>query len=242
MTKLHRKDLKQDEVREKVTEAVRSVSLHGREVIYIIALVVAVGFIAFIWWYYEKNQSQESQKILGTALRKMESPVGQEAAANPTVKPEFNYKTESEKYAAALKDFESIIKNYGNTPAADMARYQAGVCAYYLNDSRKAEEYLKQSTKVSDRNILFYLSRIALANFYNNSGRTDEAIKVLKEAIDKNKDLVPQDNLLLELADIYEKTGKTKEARETLQKIVDGYKESPSSFQAQNRLNELKDK
>jgi hypothetical protein len=64
MTKLHRKDLKQDEVREKVTEAVRSVSLHGREVIYIIALVVAVGFIAFIWWYYEKNQSQESQKIL----------------------------------------------------------------------------------------------------------------------------------------------------------------------------------
>ncbi|HSE40317.1 MAG TPA: tetratricopeptide repeat protein [Acidobacteriota bacterium] len=242
MTKLHRRELKQDEVREKVTEAVRSVSLHGREVFYIIALVVAVGFIAFIWSYYEKNQRQESQKILGTALKKMEAPVGPEATANPTVKPEFSYKTESEKYAAALKDFESIIKNYGNTPAADMARYQAGVCAYYLNDARKAEEYLKQSTKVSDRNILFYLSRIALANFYNNAGRSDEAIKVLKEAIDKNKDLVPQDNLLLELADIYEKTGKTKEARETLQKIVDGYKESPSSFQAQNRLNELKDK
>ena len=242
MTKLHRRDLKQDEVREKVTEAVRSVSLHGRELIYIIALVLAVGFIAFIWSNYEKNQQQESQKLLGTALKKMEAPVGEQAAATAVVKPEFSYKTDSEKYGAALKDFETIIKNHGNTPAADMARYQAGVCAYYLNDSKKAEEYLKQSIKVSDRNILYFLSRIALANFYEGSGRTEEAVKVLKEAIDKNKDLVPQENLLLQLADVYEKAGKKKEARETLQKIVDGYKESPSSFQAQNRLDELKDK
>jgi tetratricopeptide (TPR) repeat protein len=242
MTKLHRRDLKQDEVREKVSEAVKSVSLHGREVIYIIALVVAVGFIAFIWSYYEKHQQQESQRFLGTALKKMGAPVGEEATATPGVKPEFSYKTESEKYSAALKDFETIIRNYGNTPAAEMARYQGGVCAYYLNDSKKAEEYLKQSTKVSDRNILYFLSRIALANFYNSSGRTDEAIKVLNEAINKNKDQVPQDTLLLQLADIYEKAGKKKEAQETLQKVVDGYKESPSSFQAQNRLNELKDK
>jgi tetratricopeptide (TPR) repeat protein len=242
MTKLHRRDLKQDEVREKVTEAVRNVSLHGREVIYIIALVVAVGFIAFIWSYYEKNQQKESQKLLGTALKKMAAPVGPDATSTPGVKPEYSYKTDSEKYATALKDFETIIKKYGNTPAADMARYQAGVSAYYLNDSKKAEQYLKQSTKVSDRNILYFLSRIALANFYNSSGRTDEAVKVLNEAINKNKDLVPQENLLLQLADIYEKAGKKKEERETLQKIVDGYKESPSSFQAQNRLNELKDK
>jgi tetratricopeptide (TPR) repeat protein len=242
MTKLHRRDLKQDEVREKVGEAVRSISLHRRELIYIIALVVAVGFIAFIWSYYEKNQQKESQKLLGTALKKMEAPVGDQAKATPGVTPEFSYNTDTEKYTAALKDFEAIIKNHGNTPAADMARYQAGVCAYYLNDSRKAEEYLKQSVKVSDRNILYYLSRIALANFYQSAGRTDEAIKVLKEAIDKNKDVVPQDTLLLQLADIYEKAGKTKEARETFQKIVDGYKETASGFQAQNRLDELKDK
>lgn len=241
MTKLHRKELKQDEVRQKLTEAVRSVSLHSREMVYIIALVLAVGLIALAWSYYEKHQQRESQKLLGIALKKLEAPVG-EAAANPNLKPEFSYKTDSEKYTAALKDFEQIIQKYGNTPAAEMARYQAGVCAYYLGDLKKAEEYLKESSRVSDRNILYYLSRIALANFYSSTGRYDEAVKILNEAIQKNKDSIPQENLLLQLADVYEKAGKTKEARVTLQRIVDGYKESPSSFQAQNRLNELKEK
>src|SRR5262245_9888357 len=242
MTKLHRKELKQDEVREKISEAVRSVSLHSREVLYIIGLVLAVALIALGWFYYEKHQQGESQRVLGTALKKLEAPVGDAATRNPNFNPEFSYKTESEKYSAALKDFEQIIKDYGNTPAADIARYQAGVCAYYLSDTKKAESYLKESTRVSDRNVLYYLSRIALANFYSGTGKYDDAVKLLNEGIQKNKDLVPQENLLLQLADVYEKSGKTKEERETLQKITDGYKESPSAYQAENRLKELKEK
>ena len=54
-------ELKQDEVREKISEAVRSVSLHGRELMYIIGLVVAVAVIALGWFYYEKHQQGESQ-------------------------------------------------------------------------------------------------------------------------------------------------------------------------------------
>ena len=241
MTKLHRKELKQDEVREKISEAVRSVSLHGREVVYIIGLVLAVGVIALGWFYYEKHQEGKSQAALATALKKLEAPVG-DAAANPNVRAEFTYKTESEKYSAALKDFEQIIKDYGNTSAADIARYQAGVCTYYLGDMKKAESYLKESTRVSDRNVLYYLSRIALANFYSGTGKYDDATKLLNEAIQKNKDSVPQENLLLQLADVYEKAGKGKEARDTLQKIADGYKDSPAAYQAENRLKELKEK
>jgi TolA-binding protein len=241
MTKLHRKELKQDEVREKISEAVRSVSLHSREVVYIIGLVLAVAVIAIGWFYYEKHQEGKSQKALATALKKLEAPVG-DAAANPNVRSEFTYKTESEKYTAALKDFEQIIKDYGNTSAADIARYQAGVCNYYLGDMKKAESYLKESTRVSDRNVLYYLSRIALTNFYAGTGKYDDATKLLNEAIQKNKDFVPQENLLLQLADVYEKAGKAKESRDTLQKITDGYKDSPAAYQAENRLKELKEK
>jgi tetratricopeptide (TPR) repeat protein len=241
MTKLHRKELKQDEVREKISEAVRSVSLHSREVVYIIGLVLAVAVIAMGWFYYEKHQEGKSQKALASALKKLEAPVG-EAATNPNVRSEFTYKTESEKYSAALKDFEQIIKDYGNTSAAEIARYQAGVCTYYLGEMKKAESYLKESTRVSDRNVLYYLSRIALANFYSGTGKYDEATKLLNDAIQKNKDFVPQENLLLQLADVYEKAGKAKESRDTLQKIADGYKDSPAAYQAENRLKELKEK
>src|SRR5262249_717222 len=120
MTKLHRKELKQDEIRLKVGETVKSLSLHRMEIVYILAIVVAVGLIAFAWSYYEQRQSEASQQLLGQAMDKLQTPVGEQPADPNIPKPAHLYKTESEKYSDALKDFEKIIQQYGNTPAADM--------------------------------------------------------------------------------------------------------------------------
>lgn len=242
--KLHRKELKQDEIRDKIGEAVRSVSLHQREVVYIIAVVVAIGLIAVMWFYYEQRQQMQSQYLLGIAMQKFNAPVNfQPNPADPnTQKPKYNYKNETEKYRDALRTFEEIIQKYGNTSAADISRYQAGVCAFYLNDYKKAEEYLKESSKVSDRNILFYLSRMALANLYAARGQHQQAITLLKETLEHDaQKIVPPENILLQVAQIYEDSGKIKEARETYQKIVNEYKESPVSYQAQQHLTELKE-
>ena len=78
MTKLHRKDLKQDEVRQKLVEAIKGVSFHGKEALYLLTIVIAIGFIAIAWSYYEKNQQQESQNLLGVAIAKFQSPVGEQ--------------------------------------------------------------------------------------------------------------------------------------------------------------------
>ena len=237
MTKLHRRDLKQDEVRTKVAEAVKSVSLHGREVVYIILAVVAVAGIAIAWFFYERSQQQASQDLLGTGLEKFNAPVAQQVDPNMP-KPAYNFNSETEKYTAAVKDFEKVAADYGNTPAADMARYLSGVCYFYLKDYGKAEQNLKQSVKVSDRNILYYQSRLALADLYNKTNKPQQAIDVLNEALKPSKAQVPKEFLLLQLAQSYEKAGKTKEAKDTYQKIVTEYKESPVSFEAQQKLNE----
>ena len=238
MTKLHRRDLKQDEVRTKVAEAVKSVSLHGREVLYIIIIVIAVAAIAFSLFFYEKKQQEASQNILGQALEKFNAPVGQQP--DPTApKPLYNFNSDTEKYNAAVKDFEKVVSDYGNTPAVDMARYLAGVCYFYLKDFSKAEQSLKQSTKVSDRNVLYYQSRTALADLYNKTNKPEQAIAVLKEALKPNKPQVPVEYLLLQLAESYEKAGKKKEAKDTYQKIINEYKDSPVSFEAQQKLNQV---
>jgi tetratricopeptide (TPR) repeat protein len=238
MTKLHRKELKQDEVREKVAEAVKSVSLHGREVIYIIVIVLAVAAIAFAWFYYERTQQEAAQSLLGQAMEKFNSAVGGQIDPN-LPKPSYNFGTENQKYSEALKDYESIISKYGNTPAAEMARYMAGISSFYLKDNAKAEQYLKQSSKISDRNILYYQTRLALAELYNKTNRYDEAIAVLNEALNRPKPQVPVEYLLLQLAETYDKAGKKKEARDTYQKIANDYKESPVSFEAQQKLNQV---
>lgn len=243
MTKLHRKDLKQDEVREKIVEAIQGITFHGREVLYLITIVLAIGFIAFAWSYYEKRQQQESQKLLGTALEKFKTPVNAETdPTDPTRKPEYQFKSEAEKYSAALKDFEQIIQKYSNTPAADVARYNAGVASFYLKDTKKAEDYLKEATKVSDRNLLYYVTRTTLARVYAAEGKYDPAIQTLNEAISHNKTYVPQEDLLMQLAGIYKDAGKTKEAEQTYQKIVDQFKDTSAGFQAKNEIEELKSK
>jgi tetratricopeptide (TPR) repeat protein len=242
MTKLHRKDLKHDEIQEKLTDAFRDITLHGREVVYIILIVLAIGVIAGAWYYYEKNQRTESQALLGAAIDKYNSSAGEDIAQlDPSLpKPKYNFKTNEEKYRESLKDFEAIAKKYSNTPAAEMARYYAGVCAFYLKDNPKAEEYLKQSTGVSDKNILYYLSRKTLADLYDDNGKPEQAIQIMKEAVEKNNEIVPEEDLLMQLGEAYKKAGKTQDAEKTYQKILDDFKDSPVSYQAQIRLNELK--
>ncbi len=238
MTKLHRKELKHDEVRDRVADAVKSVKIHGRELLYIILIVVAVAGIAVAWYFYERNQQENAQTLLGQAMEKFSAPVLEKIDPN-IPKPAYNFSSEIQKYTEARKDFETVISKYGNTPAADMARYMAGICSFYLKDNTKAEDYLKQSSKISDRNILYYQSRIALADLYSKSKRYDDAIKVLNEALNRSKPQVPLEFVMMQLADAYDKAGKKKEARDTYQKIANDYKDSAAGFQAQQKLNQV---
>jgi len=240
MTKLHRKDLKHDEIQEKLGDAFRDITLHSREVVYIIILVLAIGAIAAAWYYYEQNQRAQSQALLADAMEKYNTTPGQPQLDPSLPKPKYSYNTDAEKYQAALTDFEKIASKYGNTPAGEMARYYAGASAFYLKQNAKAEDYLKQSTRISDKNILYYLSRTTLADLYNDTGKSDQAIQLLKEAVDNNKEIVPQENLLMELGESYKKAGKIQDAENTYRKILDDYKDSPVSYQAQIKMNELK--
>jgi tetratricopeptide (TPR) repeat protein len=238
--KIHRKELKHDEIGEKFGEAVRSLSLHGKEILYIVAIAVGIVAIVLAWYYYEQTQERASQAMLGAALQKFEAPVIENKLDPALSGVALSYKTEAEKYTAARQDFDQIVKNYGHTSAAESARYYAGICAFYLKDNSQAEQYLKDATRVSEKNILYYLSRMTLADFYSRSGKPDQAIALMQEAIDHNKEIVPQDSQLMQLAQLYKDAGKKTEAIATYQKIVDTYKDSPISYKAQIDLSELK--
>ena len=242
MAKLHRRDLKHDEIRDRMGEAVKSVSHHGREVLYAALAILAVGAIAYGWYSYDRKQQQESQNLLGVALEKFHTSVQQQSPDPNTPKPDYQYKSDEEKYKDAQKDFKQIIEKYGSTDAADIAGYQAGICAFYLKDYKSAEALLKQSAAVSEKNFLYYQARLALANLYNLTSRPQESVKALKSAVEKNRNFVPQDYLLIQLATSYEKAGQTKEAMDTYQKVMDQFKDSPIGYQAQTRLAELKRK
>ncbi|HET6267646.1 MAG TPA: tetratricopeptide repeat protein [Acidobacteriota bacterium] len=238
--KIHRKELKHDEIGEKFGDAVRSLSLHGKEILYIVAIALAILAIIGAWYYYEQTQEQASQAMLGTAIKKFTAPVIENKSDPALAGVEYSYKTDAEKYAAARQDFEQIAKNYGHTSAGESARYYAGICAFYLKDNSQAEQYLMDATHVSEKNILYYRTRMTLADLYSRTGKSDQAIALVQDAIDHNKDIVPQETLLMQLAQLYKGAGKKTEAIATYQKIIDTYKDSPISYKAQIEVSELK--
>jgi tetratricopeptide (TPR) repeat protein len=239
--KIHRKELKHDEIGEGFVHTVQNLKLHSREFFLIATIAVGIGIVALIWSYYHQRQEGQSQQLLGTALDKFQSDTA--PPTDPTApKPAYTYKSDSEKYADALKDFDQITQKYGHTSSADTARYYAGVCSYYLKDYGKAEQDLKQSGQVSANNLLYYRSRMTLGELYRLTNRPQLAVSTLKEAVDRNKQIVPQESLLMELAESYKAAGDIQNARQTYQQILSQYKDSPVSYKAQTAMSELKSK
>src|SRR5438045_9689043 len=124
--KIHRKELKHDEIREKFGHTVESIRFHSREVFLMATIVLGIGIMVFVWSYYDQRQQSQAQQLLGTAMDKFQTEVAQKQEPNAP-KPAYAYKTEAEKYAEALKDFDQITQKYGHTSAADAAHYYAGV-------------------------------------------------------------------------------------------------------------------
>ncbi|MEZ5047738.1 MAG: tetratricopeptide repeat protein [Chitinophagaceae bacterium] len=123
--------------------------------------------------------------------------------------------------------FLKIIKNYGGTPAGNLAHYYAGVCYLKMGDFKNAEKQLKdfdgKGTVVED------LANGLLGDAYMEQGKTEDAIKQYLSASkdDKNMFLAP---MYMERAALaYEKKNNNEEAKKLYRKLKDIF---PMSMQA----------
>lgn len=70
--------------------------------------------------------------------------------------------------------FDEIIKEYGSTPAAKVARYDAAICAYNLGEYDKALKYAKEFK--ADDIVMQYLAKGIAGDCLVNLGKPQEAI------------------------------------------------------------------
>lgn len=76
--------------------------------------------------------------------------------------------------------FLSIIEDYDGTPAANLARYYAGICYLHLKDFDKALEYL--SDFEADDKIVSAVALGAMGDAYAEKGEIDDAIDYYEKA------------------------------------------------------------
>ncbi|MBA3913724.1 MAG: tetratricopeptide repeat protein [Acidobacteriales bacterium] len=201
-----------------------------------VVLLVIVGAGIGIW-YYQQQQNDKANVVLGQALRTAESPLRTEgAAADPNVP---SYATAKERADAARTQFQSVINNYPHTTAADIARYFNGTVEIKMGNYAAAENDLKPVTSVRNDD-LSSLAKFALASVYRNTNRPKDAINLYNEIINKPSATVGKSTAQMELAATYEAMQQPADAKRIYEQVQKDNATGQAAQMAATKLQGLK--
>lgn len=121
--------------------------------------------------------------------------------------------------------FLDIISNYKGTPAANSAKYYAGISYLNLGKYEAALDYLKQfKAKGAVTPMMKYG---AMGDAYSELQDFDNAMKFYKKAAGEKENDFLTPYYLKKIGLLHERNGNTAEAKEAYQKILDNYPDSP---------------
>jgi tetratricopeptide (TPR) repeat protein len=167
----------------------------------VICLAILVGGLVL----YGKR-SAAAELAFGEAIDTYNTPLAQ--PGQPPTPGEKTFATAAERAKLANQQFVQVADQYGLFEAGKTARYFAGLTAIDLGQTGPAEAYLKKVADGHDA-ALASLSKLALANLYQQSNRSSQAVDLLQQLIAKPTSTVPADAAKLQLAALYEKTNPT---------------------------------
>lgn len=191
------------------------------------AVVVVLGSaLAFRVW-----RSVSADAALGAALDTYSAPLAEPGA--PQEKGV--YATAAERSKAANQQFLAVANQYGWLSQGAKAHYFAGVTYAELGQNGPAEAELKKASEAWDRGVA-NLAKLALAGFYHQTGRDQEAIDLYNQLVAKPSVTVSAAAAQLDLADLYAATGKQDQARALWARVKDADKDGAAGSIAAQKL------
>jgi len=132
-----------------------------------------------------------------------------------------------------------IIKEFGGTKAANLAKYYAGISYFRMNDFNKSVEYLKDfSTSAKQVQAIAYGT---IGDAYSELKNTDEALNYYKKAgCHFPDDEAISSEYLYRAAALLELNGKADEAVEIFKEIKAKYPKSAKGLKVDKYINKLK--
>jgi tetratricopeptide (TPR) repeat protein len=159
--------------------------------------IVVVGLILY------GKRSAAADLAFGEAMDTYNAPLAQ--PGQPPTPGEKTFATAAERAKLANQQFAQIADQYGLFGAGKTARYFAGITAIDLGQTGPAENSLEKVADGHDA-ALASLAKLALANLYQQTNRSSQAVALLQQLIAKPTSTVPADAAKLQLAALYEKT------------------------------------
>ena len=205
-----RKDLKKDEIREKLVSGVESVASHQQALWIVVTAALVVALAGFGWNSYARRQTAKASAALDDAMKVFQARIS--AAGEPADPVEITYLDEKNKFTDANKKFLAVAGQYGRTKPGQMARYYAALSEVQLKQYADAEKNLSQVISGGDEN-LSSLAKYQLAEVYQQEKKGPQAVDLFKQLSDKPSVFVPKPMAMLALADYYRKTDPAQAAK-----------------------------
>ena len=198
-----RKDLKKDEIREKIVSGVESVASHQQALWIVVTAALVVALAVFGWNSYARRQTAKASAALDDAMKIFQARI--RAPGEPADPAEVTYLDEKNKFTDAEKKFLVVADQYGRTKPGQMARYYAALSEVQLKQYGEAEKNLGQVVSGGDENLAG-LAKFQLAEVYQRENKGSQAVDLYKQLSDKPSVFVPKPMAMLALADYYRKT------------------------------------
>ena len=235
MTRLTRHELKKDEFATRFAAVQEIFYKHRRKVVLLGGAVLLIIAVVGGLLLYMRSQRTQAGAAFARALATFHAPV---LSNPPTNSSDLEYYTTTEeKYTAAWEQFTDISEEFSWFASGDLAQYYAALCQRELGKLAEAEQDLGFIANGGNQDLAG-LAKVVLASIYEQTGREDEAGKLLEEIGNNPTNTVPKATAQLALAELYQKT-RPQEAVELYQQIAADYPGTLVSETATQRLEEL---
>ena len=185
--------------------------------------IAGIVVLLIAGWSFYQHRSAAASSALGDAIQTYQTPVatpGQELPAGMKSFPSLK-----DRAAAANTQFQAVADKYGMMPAGRMAAYFSGLTYMEEGQNSSAEATLTKTASGWDSNVAA-LSKLALAQLYQQTGRDAQAISLYNELTKTNAVTVPGGLAQIQLSELYTAEGKTDQARQILAQLKDKDKDS----------------
>lgn len=232
---ISRKELKQDKIRESFEHGAEAVITHQKFALILLLTLAAVGAAILGWRFYNERQTSQASSALDDAMKVYSARI---RAANETAEAgEVTYIDEKNKYEDAAKKFTDVADKYPRTNPGRLARYYAGLSLEHLGRDNQALDALKKVEGGGDKELAG-LARFQLAQINDKLGKTDEAIKLYRQMVEKPTAFVPKPLAMLSLANDLSRTNPP-EAAKVYNQIKKEYPDSQIAEEADRGLDAI---
>jgi hypothetical protein len=233
-----RSELKKDEILDTVTHGAEAVRSHQRQAwIYgVVALLIVASVLG--WRFYTQRQTVKASADLADAMRIYQARI--RLPSEPADPGELTYVDEKNKFSDAAKKFSEVTGNYSRTQPGQIARYYT---ALSLAGAEKYDEAVTdfQALASGKDEGFAALARFQLAQIYDKTGKSAQAVMLYQQLIDKPTVFVPKVVAMLAMADHYAPSDPA-QATKLYKQIKTDFPDTQAAQEADQRLQLLPSK